>query len=266
VTVRGEAEAAPAIEPRLSGRVAIVTGAGRNIGAAIARALATDGAAVCVNYPADEEQAEAEAVATGILTNGGRAIVARADVADEDAVEQMVDECRQRLGPPTVLVNNAAVSHLRSWHMQEVAEWRHLFDVNVLGGFICARAVRSDMLSRGDGAIVNVSSVMAFNGKAGKLGYVTTKAAIVGFTRALAREAGPDGIRVNAVVPGAIETPAEAEWGTPDEVDAEVFGVQALTRRGLPADVASVVAFLASEEAGFVTGQSIVVDGGWVMR
>jgi 3-oxoacyl-[acyl-carrier protein] reductase len=252
----------------LCGRVAVVTGANRNIGAAIARALAARGAAVVVNHPDEATAEDAERVAAAIGSAGGAACAARADVSDPDEVVAMVERARTRFGPPDVLVNNAAVevTSQAPWHELEPAAWARAMAVNVTGAFLCARAMYEGMRERGRGDIVSMSSVTALLGRSGNLHYVTSKAALIGFTRALAREAGADNIRVNAVLPGAIRTPAESAYGDPGSVAAELLPLQSLKRRGEPADVAAVVAFLVSDDSSFITGQSIVVDGGWVMQ
>lgn len=254
-------------EPLL-GRVAIVTGAGRNIGAAVATRLAADGAAVVVNYPDAAGRGEAAAVAARIVAAGGRALAVRADVADETEVRAMVAETIEALGHPDILVNNAAVSVAAHAHWSELsgAAWDHVLRVNATGAFLCAKALYPSMHARGGGDIVTMSSVTALLGRIGNLHYVTSKAALIGFTRALAREAGPEHIRVNALILGAIRTPDEAVYGSQEEVDATVLPLQSLKRRGIPSDVGGVVSFLVSGDAGFITGQCIVVDGGWVMQ
>jgi NAD(P)-dependent dehydrogenase (short-subunit alcohol dehydrogenase family) len=248
--------------------VAIVTGSNRNIGAAIARRLAADGAAVVVNYPHPGVAVEARAVVDEIAAAGGRAVALGADVSDETEVEQLAAGARETFGPVDLLVNNAAVgvSGATPWREVTVAEWSRVLAVNLLGAFLCARAVYPDMLTVGRGDIVSVSSVTALFGRAGNIHYVASKAALLGFTRTLAREVGPCNVRVNCIVPGAIETPDEAVYGDPAELAGRLVGLQSLKRRGHPSDIAGVVSVLVSDDASFVTGQSVVVDGGWVMR
>jgi 3-oxoacyl-[acyl-carrier protein] reductase len=248
------------------GRVAIVTGAARNIGAAVAERLAQDGAAVAVNHRAESSRTDAEAVVERIRAAGGGAVAIQADVADEAQVEDMVSRVTGELGPPTILVNNAAasVAGQAPWLDLTAADWDAVLRANVTAAFLCARAVYPAMRASGRGDIVNMSSVRALLGRPGNLHYTASKAALIGLTRTLAREVGGDGIRVNALVVGAIQTPDESIYGDQDQIDAMLIELQALKRRGRPTDVASFTSLLVSEAAGFVTGQSIVVDGGWV--
>jgi len=251
----------------LAGRVAVVTGAGRNIGAAVAYRLASDGAAVVVNYRDAGTQAGAQEIARDVQSAGGRAIAVQADVSDEGQVEAMVHEATNKLGPPDILVNNAAVSVAAQarWEKLTADGWDHVMRVNVTGAFLCAKAMYPAMRAAGRGDIVSMSSVTALLRKTGNLHYVTSKAALIGFTRALAREIGIYNIRVNALIVGAIQTPDEAVYGPQEEIDATVIGLQSLKRRGVPHDVANAVSLLVSPDATFITGQCLTVDGGWVM-
>jgi 3-oxoacyl-[acyl-carrier protein] reductase len=252
----------------LAGRVALVTGAARNIGAAVAERLAAEGAAVAVNHRAADSAADAEAVVARIRAAGGAAAAFAADVGSEDEVEAMFAAIERELGPIDVVVNNAATSVAadRPWHELTAADWERVQRTNVTGAFLCARAAYPAMRAAGRGDVVSMSSVRALLGLPGNLHYTTTKAALIGFTRALAREVGGENIRVNALIVGAIRTQDEAVYGPPAEIDARVLGLQSLKRRGLPQDVAAVTAFLVGPDAGFVTGQCITVDGGWVMH
>ena len=220
-----------------------------------------------VNYPGEVARAEAEQTAARIEAAGGTALALCADVGSEAEVLAMVSRASATLGPPDILINNAAISVAARtrWATLAAEDWDRVLRVNVTAAFLCARAVYPAMRSTGRGDVINVSSITALLGRAGNLHYVTSKAALIGFTRALAREVGAEGIRVNALLVGAIQTPDEAAYGTPDEVDTLVLAEQSLKRRGLPSDVAGTVAYLVSPDAAFITGQCLTVDGGWVM-
>ncbi|MEU8270617.1 SDR family oxidoreductase [Sphaerisporangium sp. NPDC049002] len=253
----------------LAGRVAVVTGAAGGIGRRIALRLAADGAAVAVNYhPSAGEETTAEALVRRIGSAGGRAAAIPADVSDPGQVEDLVNTARDRLGPISALVCNAAVSvAARSdWRGLTAEDWSRVLAVNVTGAFLCVQAAYPDLAGSGHGAVVVMSSVTPLLGRTGNLHYVTSKAALIGLARALARESGPDGVRVNAIAPGAIRTPAESVYGDEAELAEAMSAVQALRRRGEPADVAAAASFLLGDDASFVTGQLLVVDGGWVMH
>jgi 3-oxoacyl-[acyl-carrier protein] reductase len=244
----------------LSGKTALVTGAGRGLGRVYARAFASAGAAVAVN---DVAAAPAEAVAAECRALGTRAAAVVADVADAEAVARMAGDVRGALGPVDILVNNAALYAgipRRRFDAIPIEEWRRLIDVNVTGSYLCARAVLPHMLERRWGRIVNVSSSTVPLGRPGFLHYVTSKAAILGLTRSMARELGALDITVNAVMPGLTET--EGSEGTADAIWDVVLRGQAIPRREQPHDVVGAVLFLVSDAAAFITGQTIVVDGG----
>jgi 3-oxoacyl-[acyl-carrier protein] reductase len=191
-----------------------------------------------------------------------------ADVGDEPAVTAMVSAIERTLGGPTILVNNAATSVAGStpWADIAVGDWDYILRTNVTGAFLCARAVYPFMKVKGYGRIVTMGSVRSPLGRPGNVHYTTSKSALEGMGRVLAREMGADGITVNTIIVGAIRTDAEAAYGDPAEVDRMLLDLQSIKRRGEPADIAALVAFLASRDADFITGQSITVDGGWVMR
>ena len=198
----------------------------------------------------------------------GRPGQSQADVSDPGQVQKMVEAARRLFGRPDILVNNAAVevTSQSPWYSLAPQAWDRVLAVNVTGAFLCAQAVYEDMRSRGRGDIVSLSSITALLGRSGNLHYVTSKSALIGFTRALAREVGGENIRANSIIVGAIQTPQEIAYGEPDVISAELLPLQCLKRRGQPDDIAEVVAFLVSDDAGFITGQSLVVDGGWVMQ
>jgi pyridoxal 4-dehydrogenase len=242
----------------LAGQVALVTGAARGLGYAAARRLAADGAKVAL---LDREGDALEAAVETLAGEGLEVLPHTVDVTDEEGVRAAVAAVLETEGRIDVLVNNAGIYPHRPFEDLTFAEWRHVLAVNLDGIFLCTRAVYPAMRERGYGRIVNVSSATFFIGYPGLSAYVASKGGIIGFTRALASEAGPHGITVNAVTPGLIATEGVLggeEAGLFDEIVPE----QALPRRGEPEDIAECIAYLAGPEAGFITGQTINVDGG----
>jgi 3-oxoacyl-[acyl-carrier protein] reductase len=251
---------------KLAGRVALVTGGSRGIGRAITLGLAREGAAVVVNYATRRN--DAEEVVAAVRGSGGRAIAVQADVSRAADVEAMVARARTELGPIDVLVNNAALTDThKPWQEIDEEEWDRVMAVNLKSCFLCFRAVYPSMRDGGWGRVINISSVTFWLGRPHLVHYIASKGGVIGFTRALAREVGVDGITVNAVTPGAIQTESELEM-FPDQEGVARFTseVQSVKRRGVPDDIAGAVVFLASEESAFVTGQTINVDGGWAMH
>jgi 3-oxoacyl-[acyl-carrier protein] reductase len=241
----------------LGGKVAIVTGAGRNIGRAIALALAGDGASVLVN--ARSNRAEADAVVREIEVLGGKALVHIGDVADAASVQAMVDATTQQFGRIDILVNNAALRREKPFAEMSFAEWREIMDVTLDGPFHCVKACHPHLRKSGAGAIVNIGGLTAHIGAKNRAHVVTAKAGIVGFTRALAHDLADDGITVNCVVPGLIGTPRPKDKPEP----AHHLTHQTITGvRGTPEDVAAAVRFLCSPGARFFTGQAIHANGG----
>lgn len=251
---------------RLDDRVAIVTGASWGIGAAVAEAFAREGASVVVNtLPDDRMDVYASEVVARITAAGGSAIKVPADISVPADVEAMVATARDAFGDVDTLVANAAQSQRAPWTEITIEQWDRTMAVNLRGTFLCAQAVHPGMLRRGRGSIITLTSVTVELGMAGLLGYVSSKAGIIGLTRALAREVGKDRIRVNAVMPGAIRTEQEIELNFDDAELAKLTEErQSLPRRGYAEDLTGTFVYLASDDSAFVTGQVITVDGGWV--
>jgi 3-oxoacyl-[acyl-carrier protein] reductase len=248
---------------RLEGRVAVVTGGGGGLAEGICARLARDGAAVAC---ADVSPEKAERVAGQVAASGGRSLAVEVDVSNKGSVDAMVGRVVEEFGGVDVLVNNAAIYPRRAWTEIGEKEWDRVMAVNLKGYFLCARAVYPHMKERGGGSIVNVSSITFFVGWTLLLDYVTSKGGIVGFTRTLAREVGPEGINVNAIAPGAFPTDAEKIHPDQEGYNRWVLDQQSIKRRGAPDDIGNLIAFLASDEASFISGQTVGIDGGWMMH
>lgn len=243
---------------RLDGRVAIVTGGGQGIGRAFAHRFAQEGARVVI---ADVNEETATRTAGEI---GDAALAVRTDVTDPASAGAAVDAAVERFGRVDVLINNASIfATLRMRPFWEIPldEWQAVLHVNLTGVFVCCQAVAGPMRAQGDGRIVNISSSTVLMGRPNYAHYVTSKAGVQGLTRALASELGPDGVTVNAIMPGSVETEVPRETVSPEQAEA-IVGRQALHRRLRPADIVGTAVHLASEDGAMITGQTIVVDGG----
>lgn len=244
---------------KLAGKTALVTGASRGIGRAVALELAGQGARVAVNHRASPEQA-AE-VAMTIQERGGDAIVLAADVSDFAQAQELLRLTVEAFGSIDILVNNAGITRDTLLMRMKESDWDLVLDTNLKGVFNCCRAtVRPMLRARKGGRIINISSVSGLAGQFGQVNYSASKAGIIGFTYALAKEVGSRGITVNAVAPGYVPT-ALTEDLSPEITDA-LIETTPLGRFGRPEDIAHAVAFLASEDAGFITGVTLRVDGG----
>ena len=241
---------------RLEGKVAVITGAARGIGKATTLLFAKEGASVAL-VDLDEEGGR---VAEEVRSSGGDAEFYRVDVRDYDAVRSTLRAVVERFSRVDVLVNNAGIIRDRTLLKMEPEEFEAVLDVNVKGVFNCTKAVVPYMVEQGAGVILNASSVVALYGNFGQTNYVASKCAVIGMTKVWARELGPKGIRVNAVAPGFIETDMTANL--PDQVKRMILERTPLGRFGRPEDVANVYLFLASDEASFINGAVISVDGG----
>ena len=242
-------------------RVALVTGASRGIGRAIALELAEEGYAVCVNYL--EHRQQAEEVAETIRRRGGSAMAVQADVADRASVAAMVRETEAALGPVTLLVNNAGIAGQIQFQDITDEQWDRYLSVNLGGARNTIHAVLPHMLHVKAGSIVNISSIWGLRGASCEVAYACTKAALIGLTRSLALELAPSQIRVNCVAPGVINTDMVQVLG--QETLRQLAEETPLGRLGTPEDVAHAVVFLASDKASFLTGQVLGADGGFIV-
>ena len=248
----------------LNGKVALVTGASSGIGRAAAKALAANGARVAINFHRNE--VGAEATRKEIVAAGGSAIAAQADVMQVHDVESLVERTVTELGPIDILVNNAGslVERLRILELTE-ERWDEVIHLNLKSAFLCCRAVAASMMERKTGAIVNVSSIAGRTGGAlGSIHYSTAKGGLITFTKGLAKELAPFGVRVNAVSPGVIDTRFHEEFSSPEMMKGYVAAIPQ-GRVGTPEEVAEVICFLASDAASYLAGETIEINGGMFM-
>lgn len=245
----------------LDGRYALVTGASRGIGRAVALALAAEGASVALNFAGNV--AAAEAVKGEIERNGGKALLVPADVSNETAVEDMVKTVAETFGGIDILVNNAGITRDGLLLRMKEADWDAVLDTNLKGVFLCAKAVSKLMMKKRYGRIVNMASVVGLVGNASQANYAAAKAGVIGFTKAMAKEMASRGITVNAIAPGFIHS--DMTDVLPDKVKEAMLAGIPLGRAGEPDDVAKAALFLASDQAAYITGQVLQVDGGMVM-
>ena len=244
---------------RLSGKSAIVTGAGSGIGAAIAAAFAEAGAKVAV---VDIDADRAEAIAEAIRTAGGTAAAIAADVANADDVNRFVEAAAAQFDGLDILVNNAGKRVIRPFLEHSEAEWREMLDVNMTAHFLTCQAAVPLLIARGAGRIVNVASIAGLVGRPNRAGYCASKGGAIAFTRALAADLAGSGVTVNAVNPGLIATPFNAQFSEDAKTGAEWANENLAGRWGTPEDVAAMALFLASDEAGYISGECFNVDGG----
>ncbi|MBM7665126.1 3-oxoacyl-[acyl-carrier protein] reductase [Solibacillus kalamii] len=245
----------------LAGKCAVVTGASRGIGRAIALQLASEGAKVVVNYSGSEQKAQE--VVEEIKANGGEAIAVQANVADTDSVQNLMKTALDTYGSIDILVNNAGITRDNLLMRMKDDEWDDVINTNLKGVFLCTKAVTRQMMKQRAGRIINISSIVGVAGNAGQANYVAAKAGVIGLTKTTAQELASRNILVNAIAPGFITT--EMTEGLPEDLKEGMLKQIPLAKLGQPEDIAKAVVFFASDSSNYITGQTLQIDGGMVM-
>ncbi|HOI24979.1 MAG TPA: 3-oxoacyl-[acyl-carrier-protein] reductase [Caldisericia bacterium] len=243
-----------------NGKNVLITGAQRGIGKEIALGFARSGANVLVNYPFEAERSAAEDTVEQIQAEGVSALMVQADVRSGEEVDQMVETMIKSWGSIDILINNAGITKDKLLIKMSDEEWQSVIDINLGGTFRCSRRVSKEMMSKRYGRIVNISSVMGLQGNAGQSNYAASKGGIISFTKSMAKEFGARNITVNCVAPGYISTAMTTVL--PDAIRQSFIQRVLIKREGSPEDIMNAVLFLASDQASYITGQVIVVDGG----
>ncbi|MET0959751.1 MAG: 3-oxoacyl-[acyl-carrier-protein] reductase [Psychrobacillus psychrotolerans] len=246
---------------KLDGKSAIVTGASRGIGKDIALYLANEGAMVAVNYSGSKERAEA--VVEEIKATGGEAFAIQANVDKADDVQNLIKSTLEKFGSIDILVNNAGITRDNLLMRMKEQEWDDVLNTNLKGVFLCTKAVTRQMMKQRAGRIINITSIVGVSGNAGQANYVAAKAGVIGLTKSSAKELASRNITVNSVAPGFITT--DMTDALPEDIKSQMLSQIPLAKFGNPIDIAKAVAFLASEDANYITGQTIHVNGGMYM-
>jgi NAD(P)-dependent dehydrogenase (short-subunit alcohol dehydrogenase family) len=246
---------------RLKDRVAIVTGGGKGIGAAISRAYSKEGATVVI---ADRDMTAANETVSALRNAGGTALAVEVDVTDPKAVSKMANATIEEFGRIDVLVNNAGARTIKGLMQHSLEDWELMLRINLTGPFICSQAVLPDMVKRGKGVIINIASIASFMGRPNRCAYVAAKTGVLGLTRAMAADLAGKNIRVNAIAPGMIASPFNQSFAEAADTGPAWAQENLIGRWGQPDDIAGVAVFLASEESSFVTGAEFKIEGGWL--
>jgi 3-oxoacyl-[acyl-carrier protein] reductase len=239
-------------------KVVIVTGGSKGIGAAVCRAFVNEGDTVVINY--SRSQSDAEALLSELSGAKGRAVIEKADISNASDAKRMVDNTMKNFNKIDVLVNNAGITRDGFLMLMNEEDWRDVMDVNLKGVFNCSKAVCEHMIAQRGGVIINMASLSGITGLAGQTNYAASKGGVIAFTKALAKELAPFGVRVNAVAPGVIET--EMTGGLSDDAKKYFLDTIPMKRFGSAAEVASVVRFLCSDDASYITGETLTISGG----
>jgi len=245
----------------LAGKTALITGSSRGIGAAIAKDLAANGASVIVNFHSNETAAKG--IVAEITESGGQAVARQADVSDFDQASTLIKNIKKEFGRLDILVNNAGTTRDNVIMLMKEADWDLVINTNLKSAWNCSRAAARIMMRQRNGRIINITSVAGISGNAGQSNYSASKAGMIGLTKSLAKEIGPRGVTVNAIAPGFI--PTDLTNDLIEDLQDTIIELTSMRRLGAPEDIAHLTTFLASDQASFITGQVIAVDGGMVL-